>query len=252
MNLAASRAAVALSLCVLLSACERQAATPSPTPATATPSSPAITTPAQAVPTPAPTIAIEPAIQAVTDYVLPGALGPDVGPERLKQLFGAANVQISDHVPGAEGEESRGVILFADDPTRRAELHYQDQQQLRGLTYVVVRERGTRWRLDNGIGMGMRLTDLVRLNGKPIRFSGLGWDYGGTIHDWNGGKLASRDGDPVRRLAQLDYVSDQPVSGDAFPSGDRDVSSDDPRYPQQGRLLTVSVLAVSFPGEDDL
>jgi hypothetical protein len=167
-------------------------------------------------------------------------------------MFGAANVQISDHLPGVEGEEFRGVILFADDPTRRAELHFQNQQQLRGLAYVVVRERTTRWRLDNGIVMGMRLADLVRLNGKPIRFSGLGWDFGGAIHDWNGGKLASRDGDPIRRLAELDYVSDRPASGNDHPSGDRYFSSDDPRYPRQGQLLTVSELAVSFPGEDDL
>ncbi|ALN84708.1 hypothetical protein LC55x_1417 [Lysobacter capsici] len=246
MNLVASRAAVALSLCVLLSACERQAATPQPAPAVKATPSPAA--PAQA----APSIAAEPAAQVVSDYILPGALAPDVGPERLKQLFGAANVRIDDHMPGPEGEEFRGVILFADDPTRRAVLHYQDEQQLRGLAFVSVREPDTRWRLDNGIVMGMRLSELVRLNGKPIRFSGMGWDYGGTITDWNGGKLASRDGDPVMRGARLGQVPDPSMQADAVPSSDADYASDDPKFPRQGELLRVEELSVSFPGEDDL
>ncbi|KRB02475.1 hypothetical protein [Lysobacter sp. Root690] len=247
MNLAASRAAIVLSACVLLSACERHASTPAPAPV-------AKPTPAPAVPAPAaPTITAEPAVEAVTDYVLPGALAPDVGPERLKQLFGAANVRIDDHLPGPEGEDFRGVILFADDPTRRAELHYQDEQQLRGLAFVSVREADTRWRLDNGIVMGMRLSELVRLNSKPIRFSGMGWDYGGTITDWNGGKLASRDGDPVMRGARLGLVPGGPsTQADAVPSSDADYASDDPKFPKQGELLRVEELSVSFPGEDDL
>ena len=40
----------------------------------------------------------------------------------LCALFGADNVAIDDHLPGAEGEEFRGVVLFAKDPQRRARL----------------------------------------------------------------------------------------------------------------------------------
>lgn len=248
MNFAVSRMTIALSLCAALCACERQAAPPTPT---ATPP-PSPAAPTQAAPAIVADPA-EPAANVVSDYVLPGALAPDVGPERLKQLFGAANVRIDDHLPGPEGEEFRGVILFADDPTRRAVLHYQDERQLRGLAYVSVREPDTRWRLDNGIVMGMRLSELARLNGKPIRFSGMGWDYGGTITDWNGGKLASRDGDPVMRGARLGEVPGAlAAQADAVPSSDADYASDDPKFPKQGELLRVDELSVSFPGEDDL
>ncbi|QWF18411.1 hypothetical protein [Lysobacter capsici] len=248
MNSTVAHAAIALSLCALLSACERHAAMPAPAPAAATTPSPATTASAQT----AAAITTEPAAQAVSEYVLPGALAPDVGPERLKQLFGAANVRIDDHLPGPEGEDFRGVILFADDPGRRAVLHYQDEQQLRGLAFVSVRESDTRWRLDNGIVMGMRLSELARLNGKPIRFSGMGWDYGGTVTDWNGGKLASRDGDPVMRGARLGMVPGSSTQADAVPSSDADYASDDPKFPRQGELLRVEELSVSFPGEDDL
>ena len=88
--------------------------------------------------------------------------------------------------------------------------------------------------------------------GKPIRFSGLDWDYGGVITDWNGGRLAAKDGDPVIRHARLDRNAQASTVEDAYPSGDSEFSSDDKRYPQQGELLSVGELRVSFPGEDDL
>ena len=190
---------------------------------------------------------------AATDYVLPGALAPDVGPDQLRRLFGAANIKIDDKLPGPEGESFRGVILFDADPARRAVLHYQDEQALRGLTAVEVRGPTSRWRLDNGVAIGMPLAELVRRNGKPLRFYGLDWDYGGTVSDWNGGKLASREGDAVIRQVRLEYRQDAPrQAAVAVPIGDSEYASDDPKYPRQGELLRVAEIGVSFPGEDDL
>jgi hypothetical protein len=244
----ASRVFIAIAVVALLGACER---TPSTPPAAA----PVATTPqpAATAQTTAPVAdSIDTAAPAELDYVLPGALAPDTGPAQLRALFGADQVEISEHLPGAEGEEFRGVILYPKDPALRAYLYFQDSQQLRGLASVVVRDPGSRWRLDNGVRMGMRLAELVRLNGKPIRFSGLDWDYGGAITNWNGGRLAARDGDPVIRHARLDRNEQASTAADAYPSGDREFSSDDKRYPQQGELLSVGELRVSFPGEDDL
>ncbi|ALN79789.1 hypothetical protein [Lysobacter antibioticus] len=240
---------VAVAAVALLGACER------------TPSAPAAAKPAAHAPQPATTPQTNtPAAEkglgtappAKLDHVLPGALAPDTGPAQLRALFGADQVEISDHLPGAEGEEFRGVILYPKDSALRAYLYFQDSQQLRGLSNVVVREPDSRWRLDNGVSMGMRLAELVRLNGKPIRFSGLDWDYGGAISDWNGGRLAAKDGDPVIRHARLDRNAQASTAQDAYPSGDSEFSSDDKRYPQQGELLSVGELRVSFPGEDDL
>ncbi|MGH8082990.1 MAG: hypothetical protein ACREP7_20600 [Lysobacter sp.] len=193
-----------------------------------------------------------PALAPVADYVLPGALAPDLGPEQLRQLFGAANVSIDDHLPGSEGDEYRGVVLYPKDSTRRAYVYFQDAQKLRGLSTVSILDRDTRWRLDTGIAMAMPLAELARLNGKPIRFGGLGWDYGGNVNDWNGGKLANKDGDPVMRHVRLDYIGEGANGSDDYPVGDSDFSSDDKRYPKQGRLLNVVELGVSFPGQDDL
>lgn len=242
----AARSALAVALILMLAACQREAAAPaSATPATKPPAPVAAATPQ---PGDAPA---RPALAPVSDYVLPGALAPDTGIEQLRQLFGAGNVAIDEHLPGAEGEEVRGVRLFADDPSRRARLYFQDSQTLRGLSLAVVDDAGSRWRLDNGIQLGLPLAELAKLNGKPLRFYGLDWDYGGIVSDWNGGALAPKDGDAMRRNARLSLGDDAPAQA-AVPIGDGEFSSDDKRYPQQGALLRVGELSVSFPGEDDL
>lgn len=242
----AARSALAVALISMLAACQREAAAPaSATPAAKPPAPVAAATP-QTRDAPA-----RPALAPVSDYVLPGALAPDTGIEQLRQLFGADNVAIDEHLPGAEGEEVRGVRLFADDPSRRARLYFQDSQTLRGLSLAVVDDAGSRWRLDNGIQIGLPLAELATLNGKPLRFYGLDWDYGGIVSDWNGGALAPKDGDPLRRNARLSLGDDAPAQA-AVPIGDGEFSSDDKRYPKQGALLRVGELSVSFPGEDDL
>ncbi|GAB3377598.1 hypothetical protein [Lysobacter fragariae] len=162
----------------------------------------------------------------------------------------AENVKDGE-VPGAEGETFHGVILFPDDSTRRAYLYFQDAEKLRGLSLVRVFERDSRWQLDNGIAMGMTLAELVRRNGKPIQFTGLGWDYGGTVMDLHGGTLAPPADVAIHRNWRLGSVEGE-YPAHAYPIGDATFSSDDPKYPQQGRLVVVDELSVSFPGEDDL
>lgn len=50
-------------------------------------------------------------------------------------------------------------------------------------------DKNGRWQTHNGIKIGTSYEELERLNGKPIKFYGFGWDYSGAV-DWNGGKLA--------------------------------------------------------------
>lgn len=45
------------------------------------------------------------------------------------------------------------------------------------------------WHTAEGIRIGTTLDELVELNGKPIQFSGFGWDYGGAVLSFNQGKL---------------------------------------------------------------
>jgi hypothetical protein len=180
--------------------------------------------------------------------VLPGDFAADTTLEQLQQRFGSANAQ-ARQIAGAEGESMRGVVLFPDDPSRRATLYFQDQENLRGLGMVSVDETSSQWKLASGAGIGTPLAELRKINGKPFTFSGFEWDYGGTITDWRGGKLQPANDDPVFVRIRL-RMPESGSAGKDYPLGDSSFSSDDPRWADLG--IVVGGISVSFPGEDDL
>lgn len=246
------RALVSSSLIVVaLGACERSApATDAPAPAAASAAQNATLPPATSAATAA-TDKVTAA--AAASLVLPGDFAPDTSPDELRKRYGTANVRMGK-VPGAEGEQFPGVILFPDDPTRRAYLYFQNDQTLQGLSLVRVLDRESKWTLDNGLRMGMPLAEMVALNGKPISFYGLEWDYGGTIVDYHGGKLDARKDEQIGRSASLGLLDNggQGIPDGKTPVGEGTYSSADPKYPEQGKWIVISELSASFPGEDDL
>ena len=166
---------------------------------------------------------------------LPGSFNPGTSRDWLEQRFGAANVRVGD-VPGAEGETSRGVILFPDDPKRRAYVYFKDAEHLRGLAMVRVMDAGSRWQLDNGMAIDTPLSELVAMNDKPLAFTGFDWDYGGVVSDWHGGRLQPpRPGRvSTRSAAGPSQRGEWPLSGWRRP-----FASDDPRYPHLGDVVIV-------------
>lgn len=184
-----------------------------------------------------------------TALVLPGVFAPESTPDSLRQHFGAANVQVGK-VPGAEGESFPGVILFPDDPARRAYLYFEDEANLRGLVRVRIADAESTWRLDNGIAIGTTLAELVRRNGKPITYTGLGWDYGGTVQDLHGGALAASQNGPIIRGWRLGAKDLDASAEDAYPIGEGSFDSNDPRYPRQGETVAVNELWLTFPGSE--
>lgn len=185
-------------------------------------------------------------LSADATYVLPGIFKPGMSIDDLRKRFGASNVKV-DELAGAEGETSHGIVLFADDPLRRAEIFPLDAETLRGIALIRVGGNKSRWHIDNGMHLGMTLTELVAANGKPVTFSGMGWDYGGHVLGWQGGRYERRKDDEVYRGVTLSYEGDV---GDAVPLGDAEFRSDDKKYPQQGKRLFVGELTVSFEAAD--
>lgn len=178
-------------------------------------------------------------------YALPGALRARDGLTELRTRFGKGNVTIEE-IDGAEGETTRGIVLFAKDPERRAELFMQGDMQdasLRGIAMVRVSGASSRWHLDNGIRPGLTLARIAAMNGKPVTFNGLDWDYGGTVTDWHGGKLALPENAPVFVSVGLTHAEE----ARGYPLGEGEYRSDDRRYPKQGAVLYVGQLLLSFP-----
>jgi hypothetical protein len=181
-------------------------------------------------------------------YALPGPITADTEPDGLRRIYGVANVEEGD-VPGAEGETVRGVILFPNDPKRRAYVYFQDEVRLTGLSMVRVMDEGSRWHGVQGVHVGMPLAELARSNGGPFLFSGFDWDYGGQVTDWLGGKLGPARGGATLRVALAHGDQRRGVPASKLPIGDDSFRSD---HPQLAKMrVTVSEISLAFPGLDD-
>lgn len=104
----------------------------------------------------------------------------------LRRLFGAANVT-RERVNTVEAEEANATVLFARDPSRRAEVFWIDDARHPGFSGL--RTAGRAWTTQHGLRVGSPIADVQRVHGRPFNLSGFGWDYGG-VPDFEGGRLA--------------------------------------------------------------
>lgn len=191
-----------------LAACRESGETAPPAPADAS-AAPA------ARPAPeAPPSAIE------TVPALESLLRPDDTLASARSRLGAAQVA-EEELPGAEGETSSGWRLYPDDPERSIEVWLNEAGRPQAL---FVRGAKSIWVRADGVRLGMTSAELQAKNGRPFKFFGFEWDYGGAISDWRGGALAV-DGatrGPVVLCPPDPYPQD-------YPAGDSEFPSDDPR-----------------------
>ncbi|MGY0505331.1 hypothetical protein [Luteimonas sp. e5] len=192
----------------------------------------------------------EPAAPAVPadgahDWRLPGALTADTTLQQLQARYGTDNVRVVDDLPLAEGDTTRGIVLFPEQPERRATLYFTDTAALAGLASVRVSDPGSLWHFASGVRIGMPLQELVTINAAPVTFYGLSWDYGGRVADWNGGKLDPSAGDIGELGVRLEPAPS--AGGDAYPEGDSEYRSDDARWPRLGSALQIGELSYAPP-----
>ncbi len=191
-------------------------------------------------------------------FVLPGPYAQATTLAELQTRFGAANVKI---IEPATSDDERSVVLFPDDPSRRAYVRFYDDKALEGVANISVRDAGSRWRGKHGVRVGMTLAELQRLNGKPFSFSGFDELHRGWVRDqWS----PSIDGDEGRPgkfdVDEEDHMyfgvdlglraTAAAVPASAYPHDETYVSSDDPRYPRLGELFEVTALN-AFTSLDD-
>ena len=175
-----------------------------------------------------------------TRQVLPGSfevvVGLRFGPiheattrGELDKLFGAAVRDTDVHI--GEGICTRGTRIFEQTPDE-IDLAWQDAGRTR-VAFVRAAKPGARWITKRGVRVGMRLSDLERLAGEVLTFSGFGWDYGGGL-PWleDGASLGLR----VALAPEDNQIAHASAGSDSI-FGDRPVRTDHPLI----RRLRVSV-----------
>ena len=182
-------------------------------------------------------------------WELPGNLGPLTTRPELDARFGKANVR-EETFDGAEGSGSHpALVVFPDDPRKRLELVLDADNPDAPIRELRVSSTDSRWHDASGLRTGISLAELVALNGAPVSFYGLDWDYGGTVQDWHGGKLANAVGNPLFHRVTLAARND---AGDVdLPAGDATFRSDDDKWPTIGRQLVVAEIGISWPHDGD-
>lgn len=106
----------------------------------------------------------------------------------LVRRYGAVNVK-RDSLPGAEGESIWGTVLFPGDSLRTLYVYWDDSLPFRRPADVRTGPGATAWTVWPGVSVGSSLADVERLNGRPFRLNGFGFDYGGIVIAWDGGRL---------------------------------------------------------------
>ncbi len=180
---------------------------------------------------------------------MPGGLGPLTTRLELEARFGKANVR-EETFGGPEGDGTYPVlVVFPDDLRKRLELVQDAVNPDSPVQEMRVTSPGSLWHDSGGLRVGLSLAELVALNGAPISFYGLGWEYGGVVQDWHGGTLANAvDAMTFHRVT----LAARGGAGDVrLPQGDRSYRSDDTGYPTVGRDLVVGQLGISWPHEGE-
>jgi hypothetical protein len=114
-----------------------------------------------------------------------GPFGRNATRADVIKAYGADAVdQVLD---GPEGAKLKATVLYPKDPKRRLEIIWNDEKARRRPTIRITQQ--STWATASGVRLGMALTEIERLNGKPYKLYGFEWDYGGRTSNWMGGNL---------------------------------------------------------------
>ncbi|MEZ4985865.1 MAG: hypothetical protein R2795_12665 [Saprospiraceae bacterium] len=87
-----------------------------------------------------------------------------------------------------EGYSAPGLVVYPDSP-EEVEILLDEEG---GVMLYRLMQEGSQWATAEGLKIGSTLKALEEANGRPFTFLGFDWDYGGTVTDWKGGKLAEK------------------------------------------------------------
>jgi hypothetical protein len=118
----------------------------------------------------------------------------------LENKYGVANVQKNAVIETLEGDVKATRIF--PNTEKEVEIYWRDGQDYKKIQEVFIKSKlvgndkmnfNTPWVSKQGLKLGMPLSDVVKLNGKNFTISGIGWDLGGNVVSWEGGKMADKN-----------------------------------------------------------
>lgn len=124
--------------------------------------------------------------------------------EDLLKVFGQNRLK-NDTIVEVEGTSSSLTTIIDNEKNTELVVVWADSFPLKSIERIQIRQANSPFKTASGVGNGMTLAQLETVNTKPLRFSGFGWDFGGVISGFNGGRLDS---------VTIGYLLDLPIEGD--------------------------------------
>jgi hypothetical protein len=103
------------------------------------------------------------------------------------KMFGGSNT-INGQIQVGEGKTDPGTIVFPGNPKKRLEITWGKRTKQQPMIVRIASEDSV-WHTFGGIGTGMSLKEIEKINGKPFALTGFGWDYDGAVTSWQKGKI---------------------------------------------------------------
>lgn len=164
--------------------------------------------------------------------------------ETLLKLYGAANLK-DERICGPECADSIDITFLFPGSVNETVIHWEDGAYHKKISMIECFRDSANWHTTDGIKIGSPFADLLKVNGSRISFSGFGWDYGGYISSYNGGKLSN---------SRIDYrltLTDDPQTNTVY--GDTTLHTDTPAIKKNMNIISVYWLTLSFyePAEEE-
>jgi len=118
----------------------------------------------------------------------------------LEKKYGAKNIIKIDSIESGEGSFETTKLFGNTD--QAVDIYWQDGHKFKQIQDVVVKGRldenaklkkNSPWVSKLGLRIGMKMSEVIALNGKAFTITGIGWDLGGNVVSWEGGKLANKN-----------------------------------------------------------
>jgi hypothetical protein len=186
--------------------------------------------------------------------ILPGDYAEGTTVEDLETRFGKANVR-------KETSPEPRLVLFPDDPSRRAYVTFHEAEKFEILASILVTDPGSRWRGKHGVQIGMTIAKLQALNRKPFYFwvddelqhsrAHDGWS---PALDDDDGSLGAFDVEEGEHLYfNINLGPTDPAVVKAIPDlpKEEQISSDDRRYRELREVIVVTGIGASSSLDDE-
>ncbi len=186
--------------------------------------------------------------------VLPGDYAQSTTLAELEARFGKGSLRF-------EGPPDYGVVLFPEDPSRRAFLSFHNAEAHTDLASISVRDAGSRWRGKQGLQVGTSFAKLRELNGKPFYLMAFengrkAWAHGQwspsmSDEDSALGKFDVEEGDHMYFDVDLGLRDPAAASPLADPASESPISSDDADAWNAAERFVVTSFGASTSLDDE-